>query len=172
MDIQEFTNKSKLFIENVELADKSKAIIEKTGASLYSLLIYVVSILKNNLADFIKFLFDKNIIQTGIGIIIATQISKLTNLVSEVLINPIVNRITAGTVKDINEWKITFFDIEIKIGLLISSIINFVFVVVIVFYIWKISKNTNFKFITDILSDTEQKISKTKVIINVAAPVN
>jgi large-conductance mechanosensitive channel len=130
------------------------------------LLILIIDFLKSNLAGFIKFLFDKSIIQTGIGIIIATQISKLTNLFVESIINPIVNRVSLGTVDNINQWELSIFDITLKIGLIISGVINFLSITVIVYYIWKFSLHSNFEFINNLLEETKDSV-KSKVIINV-----
>ena len=151
---------------------KTTDFVVKTENKIYQILILILSILKDNLAGFLKFLFERNIVQTGIGIIMATQVSKITNLLVETIINPIINRITFGTIKNVNEWEIKIFDITLKIGVIISAIINFMSVAFVVYYIWKFSQNSNFSFITGILDQAKVSIDKArpKVFINVNSP--
>jgi large-conductance mechanosensitive channel len=154
--------------------EKTKQMVDVSEDKFNEFIIIIIDFLRNNLVGFLKFLFDKNIIQTGIGIIIATQVSKLTDVFVQSLFNPIINRITVGTVNNINDWQITLFDIKIKIGLIISSIINFLLIALIVYYIWKLSQNNSFDFINEMLADTKESIpkQKTRVIINVATPIS
>lgn len=151
---------------------KTTNVVVQTENKLYQILILILSILRENLAGFLKFLFERNIVQTGIGIIMATQVSRLTNLLVETIINPIINRITFGTIKNINEWEIKIFDITLKIGVVISAVINFISLAVVVYYIWKFSQNTNFKFVTGIIDQAKETIDKSrpKVFINVSSP--
>lgn len=158
-------------MENI--VEKTKDIVDLTHQKASDCIIAIINFLKNNLAGFLKFLFDRNIIQTGVGIIIATQIGKLTNVLVEAFINPIVKRLSVGTFDELTDWELTFFDIKIKIGLILSTIINFLLVTIVVYYIWKLSQNTNFDFIKEFLEDSKENISKTKtkVVINVGAQV-
>jgi large conductance mechanosensitive channel len=144
-------------------------LVGKTSEKFGQIIIYLLDFLKNNLVGFLKFLFDKSIIQTGIGIIIATQISKITDIFVSTIINPIVNKMTMGAVNDVNKWEVTFFDINIKIGVIVSAIINFLSVAFIVYYIWKLSENSSFDFINKMLDESKEGFvkTKTKVIINV-----
>jgi large-conductance mechanosensitive channel len=134
--------------------------IIKLESKAFNLLILTLEFLKLNLAGFIKFLFDKNIIQTSIGIIIASQIGKLTNLFVDTILNPIINKLTSGAFKKNEDWVVTFFDIELKIGLIISNLINFILVIFIIYNIWKLSNYTDFSFITNFLEETKGNISK------------
>jgi large conductance mechanosensitive channel len=158
-------------MENI--VEKTKDIVDSTQEKVNKGIMFVIDFLKNNLVGFLKFLFDRNIIQTGIGIIIASQISKIANVIVESFINPIVRRVSVGTIDDITNWELTFFDIKIKIGLILSTIINFLLIAVVVYYIWKLSQNTNFDFIKEFLEDSKENINKTKtkVVINVGSPV-
>ena len=158
-------------MENI--VEKTKDIVNTTEDGFNNGMITIIDFLKNNLSGFITFLLDKNIVQTGIGIIIATQISKLTNIFVDTIINPIVNKITLGTVDDINQWEINLFDINIKIGIIISSIINFLLIALIIYNVWKLSQNTKFDFINDLLEESKNSFdkTKTKVVINIGAPV-
>ena len=158
-----------------KIVEKTKDIVDSTQDKVNDGMITIISFLKNNLVGFLKFLFDRNIIQTGIGIIIASQVGKITNVIVDALINPVVKRLSVGTIDDINEWEINIFDIKIKIGLILSTIINFLLITFIVYYIWKLSQDTNFDFIKEFLEDSKESLekskTKTKVVINVGAPV-
>lgn len=154
---------------NLEISNKVNLLLSKFEIFFKIFLISIINFLKKYLAGFVKFLFDRNIVQTGIGIIIASQISKLTGLFIDTLINPIITRITAGNVKTMEEWSINIFDIKIKIGLIISSLVNFVLLVFIIYQIWQLSQITDFKVINNLLDNTKENITKTRVIINVPA---
>lgn len=160
-----------------KIIQKSETVINSSSNMILDFLIKTVNVIKINIAGILKFLFDRNIIQMAIGIIIASQVTRITNLIMEVLINPIVNRITLGNIKKVEDIKFTFFDLELKIGLILYNIVNFIFIVIMIYYIWKLSQMSNFKFITDMLGETEDKLSnfktKTNVIINVGSvPTN
>jgi large-conductance mechanosensitive channel len=144
-------------------------IIKNTENNIVDVILIILNFLKLNLAGFLKFLFDKNIIQSSIGIIIASQIAKLTNLFVDTVFNPIVNRITGGTIKKYEDLTITIFDINIKIGLIMSTVINFLLIVFIIYNIWKISQYTNFDFITNLITETKEtvKSAKTNIVINI-----
>jgi large-conductance mechanosensitive channel len=133
-------------------------IVEKTKDKIRNTLIIFLNFVKNNLSGFLKFLFDKNIIQTSVGIIIASQIGKITNIIVESLINPIVKRLSVGTIDNINNWELNLFDINIKIGLILYTIINFLLVAIVVYHIWKLSQNTNFDYIKDTIENIKDNI--------------
>lgn len=133
-------------------------IVEKTKDKIKNTLIIFLNFVKNNLSGFLKFLFDKNIIQTSVGIIIASQIGKITNIIVESLINPIVKRLSVGTIDNIDNWEFTLFDINIKIGLILYTIINFLLIAIVVYHIWKLSQNTNFDYIKNVIEDIKDNI--------------
>lgn len=127
----------------------------------------VIDIIKLNITDMLKFILSKNIVQTGVGIIIATNINKLTVAVSDFVISPIVNRLTNGDVKDIEKYTIEIAGVEFKVGTLILNIISFILTVIIVYYIWVLMQLPNFEFINKILEDI--KPQKVKTVISIAA---
>lgn len=86
--------------------------------------------------DFIKFLNDKNILTTGIGLIIALQVNTLFLSVMEDLIKPVA---TNAISEDINKHYVEFYGIRIRIGHLTMSIINFIITMLFIFYLYKIS---------------------------------
>lgn len=105
------------------------------------------SMITNHFTEIINFLLEKNLVQTAIGLIVASQISKLTNTLTDVIVDPIVQFLTFGKTKQLEDYKIKIYKIDFKIGLLIANIINIIIVLIIIFYIWKLSKisiTTNF----------------------------
>jgi large-conductance mechanosensitive channel len=128
----------------------------------------ILDVARNNLVGVMTFLFEKKLIQTAIGLIIATQIGKFTNVLSEVIISPIMQIITFGQVKKLEDFKINIFGIEFKLGLLIINLLDFVFVVIIVYYIWRISRLKNFDFIQTFLDTAKAKtVSDIKAVKDV-----
>jgi large-conductance mechanosensitive channel len=128
----------------------------------------ILDVARNNLVGVMTFLFEKKLIQTAIGLIIATQIGKFTNVLNEVIISPIMQIITFGQVKKLEDFKINIFGIEFKLGLLIINLLDFVFVVIIVYYIWRISRLKNFDFIQTFLDTAKAKtVSDIKAVKDV-----
>ena len=94
------------------------------------------SLLYNEFIDFLKFLNDRNILTTGIGLIIALQVNTLFLSVMEDLIKPVA---TSAISEDINKHYVQFYGIRIRIGNLTMSIINFTITMLFIFYLYKIS---------------------------------
>jgi large-conductance mechanosensitive channel len=124
-----------------------------------SSLVLIISFLKSNLSGFMNFILDKRVMQIGFSILISSQLQILTRSIIELLVNPIVNRITMGTIKTIEEWEINMFNIHIKIGRLISNIINFVLILIVIYYMWKYSDITNIKRLIDGLDNIKNKLN-------------
>jgi large-conductance mechanosensitive channel len=130
---------------------------ETTNKVMDSIFYRVLDVARNNLVGIMTFLFEKKLIQTAIGLIIATQIGKFTNVLTGVIISPIMQVVSFGQVKKLEDFKIEIFGIEFKLGLLIINLLDFVFVVIIVYYIWKISTLKNFDFIQNFLDAAKPK---------------
>jgi len=148
-------------------------IIKNLKYNVLDFVLIILNFLRLNLVGFLNFLFNKNIIQTSIGIIVASQIGRLTNLFVDTILNPVVDRITGGSIKKHEDLTITLLDVKIKIGLIISTIINFLLIIFIVYNIWKISQYSNFDFINNLITDTKEtvKSAKTNVVINIPSQV-
>ena len=147
-------------MENI--VEKTKGIVDSTQEKVNDNVIFLLDFLKNNLVGFLKFLFDRNIIQTGIGIMIAVNVNKITNVMVDAMINPIIKRLSFGAIDEITNWELELFDIKIKIGLIISTILNFLSITVFVYFIWKLSQNINTNFFNDMLSVTKENTGKPK----------
>src|SRR5690606_19318780 len=86
---------------------------------------------------FIKFLKDNNIIAVAIAAILSDRINNITNSFVDNLIIPFVNidinKDGEKDIKKIQDIKIKFFGIEIKIGEFTLSLIKFIIVTYVIF---------------------------------------
>jgi large-conductance mechanosensitive channel len=98
------------------------------------------NLISRSLDGLFKFIVSRNVLTTAIGIMMATQISALTTVVSEAIITPILNAILGTKVKDLEKYEITIFSIKFKLGLLISKLISFFLIVFVIYNIWKLSQ--------------------------------
>jgi large-conductance mechanosensitive channel len=78
----------------------------------------------------------------SIGLIIATQVNKITTIIMELLFNPIINRLSFGQTKILKDLELDLFGMNFKIGIILENIINLFIVLIIIYYIWKLTKNT------------------------------
>jgi large-conductance mechanosensitive channel len=101
--------------------------------------------------EFIKFLVERNVFHIGIGILISTQLSTLSSSITEVVVAPIANKMSGGEAKYVKDWKITIMGIEFKLGLLIGTFFNFLFMLFIIFNIWRIIDLKNYDFVNKIV---------------------
>ena len=111
----------------------------------------VTNILKDNSIGFLKFLVDKHIFKTAIGVLISTQLSTLTNTLTTFLISPITEKITNGQSKNLVDWTVTIFSIEFKIGLMLQSLINFLLILIVIYYLWKFMDLQNYDIINKVI---------------------
>jgi len=89
--------------------------------------------------DFIDFLKQKNIINTGIAFIIAMQVNKMfLDFINE-LVNPIASKMVS---QEFNKKQYEIFGLKIKIGFLFLSFLNFIITMIFIYYIWKLSETT------------------------------
>ena len=98
------------------------------------------NLISRSLEGLFKFIVSRNVLTTAIGIMMATQISALTTVVSEAIITPILNAILGTKVKDLEKYEIIIFSIKFKVGLLISKLISFFLIVFVIYNIWKLSE--------------------------------
>ena len=99
----------------------------------------VVKTTFDTLNEFKDFIISKGIISVAIGLIVASQINVLTKSLSQGIIDPIISKGLSVVTKDLSNIVITIFSVDFKVGMIISDIINLLFVVIFVFLIWKLS---------------------------------
>ncbi len=106
-----------------------------------NIILFFLEIFRNNTSGFFQFLFERNIIFIAIGFIVSTQISKLITSFVEIFIDPIVKRLSAGTVESLQKLELTIFDVKMKIGLFINTLFNFFITFIIIYQIYIFSRN-------------------------------
>ena len=89
------------------------------------------------LNDFLNFLKSRNIINAGVAFIIALQINKLFTDIINIIITPIVSKTIS---QEINHQENNFLGIDFKTGQLFLSTLNFVLVMIFIYYIFKLSE--------------------------------
>lgn len=162
-----------------QIVDSGSKLVSESSDKLIIVTIMLLDFLKNNVTGILTFLFEKNIIQTMVGLIIASQVSKVTNVLSDVIISPTIQVISFGEFSKLEDFKIHLFGVEFKIGLLIITLVNLLIVLIIVYYIWKLSRVENYKFLTDILDNAktttqsyQSSQSRPTVLVSVSANPN
>jgi len=93
-------------------------------------------IVSSQIKEFINFLFEKKIFQTGFAFVLAMQINKLFIDFINNIIAPIVNKVVSEKTE---ERKTTLFGIEFKTGNFILSLLNFTLVIIFLFYMYKLA---------------------------------
>jgi large-conductance mechanosensitive channel len=122
----------------------------EAGSNLYNNIFnYILDIIILNGEGIFKFLFNRDIITTGIGIIIGTNISGLASVFTDVIISPLVSAVSSGYVKDLESMSFKILGIEFKIGLLLKKIIDFLTMIIVVYYIWKLTQITDISSVID-----------------------
>lgn len=128
----------------------------KVVNTIFNILIY-------QSADLLKFLFEKNIVQMAIGLLIASEVGSITKVLTETIISPIINKVLINRKGKLEDFKYYILGIEFKIGLLIIQIIKASLVLIIVYFIWKLSQIQNFESIQQFFKDV--KPNKNKIIV-------
>lgn len=93
--------------------------------------------LRTNIKEFVLFIREKGVVGLAIGIIIGGAITQFVNALVEDLINPLLGAIT-GTFANLEElvYQVPHTDIAFKIGHFLSSLINFVVIAAVVYFIF------------------------------------
>ena len=139
----------------------TQSTVNKIDDQFTQFIINIINFFKSQVDGIMSFIFNKNIIQTCIGLIIASQVSKLTTMLIDIIITPIIQRITGDQAAKLEEVKITILGVNLQIGLFLSKLINFIIILIIVYYIWKLSTLPNFNSIKTSL-DSAKPTKKAK----------
>jgi large-conductance mechanosensitive channel len=89
--------------------------------------------------DFINFLNKKNIINTGIGIVVGTQVRSITDVIVRNLINPIVNKSLPKHI-ELEKIEVYLLGIKFKIGEIINKLLEFFIIMFLIYQIYRIHK--------------------------------
>ena len=94
---------------------------------------------RSHTENFIHFLVDKKVMTIGIGLILASQLSVFVNNITTSLVNPIIHRfIQKDQTEKLDQMKFEWYGIQFEIGKLISGIINFIFILLALYFIYRI----------------------------------
>lgn len=110
-----------------------------------------LSLLENfnsNAKGFISFMSANNIISICLGLIFATQITNLNNMLINEIITPILLKITDK--QKISDYKHKILGIEFNTGKIIINIFNVFFVILFVYILYTIMQKGITEFIKDI----------------------
>ena len=142
----------------------TQSTVNKIDNQFTNFIINILNFFKSQVDGIMLFIFNKNIIQTCIGLIIASQVSKLTTMLIDIIITPIIQRLTGNETSKLEEVKINILGVNLQIGLFLSKLINFIIILIIVYYIWKLSTLPNFNIIKTSL-DSAKPEKPTKTVI-------
>lgn len=155
----------------VNFIDKSFDFIQ---SKILIIIQYILEIMQNNVSGFFQFLFEKNIILTAIGIVVSTQISKLMSAFMTIFVDPIIKRMSAGTINNLKDLEVEVYDVNFKIGLFIDTLFNGGITFYVVYQLYNLSKNQDMSQITNWLRNAKNQIKevaqekiKTNVVISV-----
>lgn len=98
-------------------------------------------VIKTELSSFVEFLLEKNIFQSGISFLIATQVNQYSRTIIDTIVEPILDTVVD---KDFRDKTLLVGPIEFKIGELIMATINFFIVIIFLFYLYRITKPDGF----------------------------
>ncbi len=87
--------------------------------------------------EFITFIREKGVLGLAVGIIMGGAVTKLVTSIVENLINPLVGVVT-GAAGNLNllVYTVPFTSITFKYGALISSLIDFIAVLAVVYFVF------------------------------------
>ena len=83
--------------------------------------------------SFLNFLEENQILQTAIGIVLATSLTNFVTVTINVFIDPLVKRL----VGDEKNKKIKIFGTEVEIGVFLIEFIDFLIVIILIYIIVK-----------------------------------
>lgn len=99
----------------------------------------IIKIFNNELIGFIHFLLEKNVFQTGLAFVLATQINTVFLKFVDSIINPVIENVVKEETKN---QQTTFFGIKFKTGQFVLALINFSIVLIFLYYLYKISDSS------------------------------
>ena len=119
--------------------------------------ITILNVLINNIKEFITFLFQKNIMQVCIGLIIASQFGVVVDAFTKDIIKPILDVVFSYN-RNIGSVSYSLFGIKFKIGEFIITLINLIIALFCIFIISKLSQNNMIDRIIKFLTELKLKI--------------
>lgn len=89
--------------------------------------------------DFIKFLKEKDLIKTLIGMIITLQLTSIMNALTNNILSPMINTLLLDNEKGtrLSEYKYKYNNVEYEIGVIIMVLIRAIILLSFAFYLHK-----------------------------------
>ena len=103
----------------------------------------ILKTVNEEIVGFIHFLLEKNVFQTGLAFVLATQVNQIFLKFANNIINPIVDKVVK---EDVRKQTTNLFGIEFKTGEFSLGIINFILVLFFLYYMYKISDSSKTLF--------------------------
>ena len=135
----------------MNIVNKGKTLLNETeimASNVNNIILHytelLMEIVRTQSDDFLQFIFKQNVIQIGIGLLIATQLSILTKLMSDEFFGPIIQKFINNKDKKLEDYKVSVFGIEFKVGLFILNFINFIFVIIFIYFLYKLTQYDKF----------------------------
>ena len=91
-------------------------------------------VITNELSDFLSFISKANVIQVGVGLLIANQISILFNSIIQDLFAPIISKLIGN---NLQKYNLNIAGMQLGIGNLILTVINFIMTLLFIYYMVK-----------------------------------
>jgi large conductance mechanosensitive channel len=87
--------------------------------------------------EFITFIREKGVLGLAVGIIVGGAVTKMVNSIVENLINPLIGAVT-GAAGNLNTlvYTLPLTNVTFKYGALISSMIDFIAVLMVVYFVF------------------------------------
>jgi large-conductance mechanosensitive channel len=103
----------------------------------------VFTSISNETIRIVKFiLIDNKIMTTAIGFIIATQTNAIATLIIENYLSPVLYKVltyfTKQPIAKLEDYKKTILGIEFKLGKLVISLLRFVLILIMLYYIFQL----------------------------------
>jgi large-conductance mechanosensitive channel len=98
------------------------------------------TVFASTFGDFTNFLLEKKVIDLGLAFIISTNINRIASDFVENIISPIINRFVSTDKNKLKDATINIFGIKFEIGNFFNSLLKFVIMMFVIYYIYKIFK--------------------------------
>lgn len=116
------------------------------------ILYFFIDFSLSNLVDFLQFLIDKNIIQLGIGLVLASQMNKIIQIFNDYIFTPLFESISPIMNIKISNIEYNVLGINFKIGPIIIILIQFVLTLFMIYLLWKLTSQDLIKLKENLIS--------------------
>jgi large-conductance mechanosensitive channel len=122
--------------ENLSDSIDNTILLVNTGVA--SSIVFTKNLLSNVIYEFYDFLSSRNILELGLAFIISTNINRLSNDFIDNIVSPVIKRLTGSEEDKLKDVKLDIFGINFEIGNFIMSVLKFIIMMMILYYLFKI----------------------------------